>query len=86
MHSDLLSSEIQADVAESIRVIRSRKGFETQIDLSEEKTERIDKYIDLLEFRMHLDAECDPGTPTNSMYSYQSYFSCNIKAFLFLKD
>lgn len=60
---EVLAAEIRADVAENIRVFRSRRGLETALDHTVEKTERIEKYLDLLEFRMRLDPEFDPGPP-----------------------
>lgn len=60
---DVLNAEIQADVAENVRVLRSRRGLETQVDHGEDKSERLEKYLDLLEFRLRLDPDYDPGPP-----------------------
>lgn len=59
--SEVLQDEMQADIAENIRVYRGRRGLETQLDHGEAKADRIDKYLDLLEFRMRLDPDYDPG-------------------------
>lgn len=59
--SEVLQDEIQADIAENIRVYRGRRGLQSQLDHGEAKAERLDKYLELLEFRMRLDPDFDPG-------------------------
>eukprot|EP00920_Eleutheroschizon_duboscqi_P005286 GHVT01012233.1.p1 GENE.GHVT01012233.1~~GHVT01012233.1.p1 ORF type:complete len:183 (-),score=34.72 GHVT01012233.1:695-1243(-) len=64
--SDLRGEEITIEVEEMLRVMRVARGLETNFNYSDDLRSRLDKYLDLLEYRLHLDPEFDEGPPENS--------------------
>eukprot|EP00921_Rhytidocystis_pertsovi_P025915 GHVQ01041854.1.p1 GENE.GHVQ01041854.1~~GHVQ01041854.1.p1 ORF type:complete len:1327 (+),score=167.69 GHVQ01041854.1:546-3983(+) len=60
---DLISETVASDIAESIRLHRARMGLDSHFDFTEDMFARLEKYLDLLEYRLHLDPALDPGPP-----------------------
>ncbi|CEL94610.1 unnamed protein product [Vitrella brassicaformis CCMP3155] len=56
-----MADALARQVVESIQLVRNKRGQETLIDESESLRLRLFDYIDLLEFRMSLDFDMDPG-------------------------
>lgn len=54
---------MSTEVAENIRLARTKKGLDSHFEFREELFERLEKYLDLLEYRLQLDPSLDPGAP-----------------------
>ncbi|PHJ25782.1 c2 domain-containing [Cystoisospora suis] len=63
----LLSEDLASSVLEHIRLHRMRKGLEVFFEHREEMLMRLTFYLDLLEYRMHLDDLHSPGPGPNHM-------------------
>eukprot|EP00922_Rhytidocystis_sp_ex-Travisia-forbesii_P007453 GHVS01010881.1.p1 GENE.GHVS01010881.1~~GHVS01010881.1.p1 ORF type:complete len:1534 (-),score=185.84 GHVS01010881.1:14-4615(-) len=58
-----LADDIGTEVAENIRLVRNKRGLNSHFEFKEEMFQRLEKYLDLLEYRLHLDPLFDPGPP-----------------------
>eukprot|EP00917_Polyrhabdina_sp_WS-2016_P007012 GHVP01015604.1.p1 GENE.GHVP01015604.1~~GHVP01015604.1.p1 ORF type:complete len:918 (+),score=178.95 GHVP01015604.1:382-3135(+) len=60
-----LANDLKSDLCDTIRLRRNIIGLETSFDNNNEAIQKIEKFLDLMEFKLHLDGGCDPGVPYN---------------------